>query len=274
MLVLDERQTNLLMTLKQSMTEESNKKNIDNKTIDVKVENKVTDFKTNDKLHSNIINKDIIMNKINYNTELRKPQRMEIWYVNFGKKNGSIQSGIRPCLTSSNPVNNKYSTIRNVYPITSKLDKATNIPVHVILNENCGLKEKSVVLVEQVTTIDIRYDLMDYVGTVDEITMAKVDMARNIQLGNFQPKNTLERLSSESIQYIVNKIRFIKRAKDTIEFLKTIKGDKFSINLAEDEIFREQNALQSYCEYKNIDYKEVCKNYDEIYGEKYESIAL
>jgi len=267
-LASDERQKSLLMSLKQSIENESSKNSIDNKIKGIIDNKEIINLKTNDKVHSN----DIIMNKTNYNAEIRRPKRKELWYVNLGQRQGSLQYGVRPCLVDSNDVNNKYSNIINVYPLTSQMTKS-KIPVHIEI-EGYGLKEKSIILIEQGLPIDIRYQLLSYIGTVDDLITKKVDIARNIQHGDLQPKNTLERLNEEVRQYIVNKIRFIKRANDTIEFLKTIKGDNFSINLAEDEVFREENALQSYCQYKNIDYKEICKNYDELFSEKYESIAL
>jgi mRNA-degrading endonuclease toxin of MazEF toxin-antitoxin module len=165
--MMDLNTLNKLEELKKSMIVEENK----NSNI-TKIENKINNkeiCKVEDKsIHSNnnILDKNVVM---------RKPQRREIWMVNFGQRKGSIQSGIRPCIIGSNPINNKYANIRNVYPVTSKTNK--KLLVHVELDESCGLKEKSLVLTEQVTTIDIRYDLLYYVGIVDEITMKRIDKA-------------------------------------------------------------------------------------------------
>jgi mRNA-degrading endonuclease toxin of MazEF toxin-antitoxin module len=229
--------------------------------------------KLNEKpVHSNI-NRNIAVDKINYNnTEIRKPQRREIWNINLGNPIGSLQKGIRPCLVDSNDVNNKYSNIVNVYPLTSSMTKA-KIPVHIEI-EGYGLKEKSVILVEQGVPIDIRYQLLNYIGTVDHILMKKVDRAREIQHGDLRPKTLLEKIPEQSQKYIINKIKFIYKAKETIKFLKSINGDIYSINLTEDEIFRETNSLQSYCDYNKINYEEILRNYNELFIDKNEDVAM
>jgi len=285
MLVLDERQQNLLMTLKQSMTDESNKNNknnIDNKISEMKVENKVTNLRTNDKIHNNVINKNVVMDKINYNTveniDMKDIKRGDIIWVRLFGAVGSEQSSDelgRPCICIQNNVGNTYSPTIIVACITSQLTK-TKLPVHVEIpsSEIYGLTKNSVVLLEQIRTIDKKKRILRKTGHLDELLMKQIDKGLLVSIFDSQDKTLLERLPEESRKYIVNKIRFIEKAKGTIDFLKSIKGDNFSINLAEDEIFREENALKSYCAYKNIDCEEVYKNYNEIYGERYEDIAL
>jgi mRNA-degrading endonuclease toxin of MazEF toxin-antitoxin module len=261
--MMDLKTLNKLEELKKLMIEENKNSSI------TKIENKINNkeiCKVEDKsIHSNnnILDKNVVM---------RKPQRREIWMVNFGQRKGSIQSGIRPCIIGSNPINNKYANIRNVYPVTSKTNK--KLLVHVELDESCGLKEKSLVLTEQVTTIDIRYDLLYYVGIVDEITMKRIDKARNIQLGDLEEKTDLEKLSNESRQYVINKMEFIETCKKSIEFYKSIRGDEYSISLAEDEKFKEENALKYYCYKNNIDYDKIYNDYYDIKKRKEESIMV
>lgn len=242
-----------------------------------KFENKIYNKEVNetqDKIvhNNNIINKDVVMRISIKNEQVNKPQRREIWMVNFGQRKGSLQSGIRPCIISSNFVNNQFASIRNVFPITSKINK--KLPVHVELDESCGLKEKSLVLTEQVTTIDIRYDLLYYIGIVDEVTMKRIDKARDIQLGGLEEKTLLEKLPSDMKSYIINKIKFIETCKQSIEFLQKINGDQYSIDLAEDEKFKEENALQYFCYNNKISYDEIYNNYIEIEKRKEEVIAL
>jgi mRNA interferase MazF len=235
--------------------------------------NIIGEIKNDKPVHSDINHKDVTINKMNNNNrEMRKPQRRELWYVNLGNPVGSLQKGVRPCLVDSNDVNNKFSNIVNVFPLTSSMTKA-RIPVHIEV-QGYGLKEKSIILIEQGVPIDIRYQLISYIGTVDNEVMKKVDKARNIQHGDLQPKTSLERLPLESKNYILNKLKFIEKAKGSIEFYKSINGDIYSINLAEDEKFREENALQSYCDYNQLDFNEIYNNYFDLIERKEKLIAI
>jgi mRNA-degrading endonuclease toxin of MazEF toxin-antitoxin module len=225
-------------------------------------------------LHSSP-NKNVTMNKINNNNkEIRKPQRKEIWNINLGNPIGSLQKGIRPCLVNSNDLNNKYSNVINVYPLTSSMTKA-RIPVHIEI-EGYGLTEKSIILVEQGIPIDIRYQLLDYVGTVDDLVMKKVAMDRNIQYGDLKPKNTLERLPENMYKKIVNNFRMIETYDTTIKIMKINNVDNNSICLIDNEKFREVNALKCYCDDNNLNYDEIYNNYKSIKmeGEDDDLIAL
>lgn len=225
---------NKLQQLKDEMIKEQN---IDNKLI-----------KNNDKL----INE---RSKNIYNIEehqriIKESQRKELWYVDFGQRKGSLQNGIRPALIDSNDINNKYSNIRNVYPLTSQMTKA-NIPVHIEI-EGYGLKEKSIILIEQGTPIDIRFQLKEYIGTVDDLVMQKVKRARDIQHGEIKQKTTFERLSHEQQQYVIDKLNIIKDCNTVLDFLKKRNGSKKDIDLAEDEKFYTENKLMTFCYNNNI----------------------
>jgi hypothetical protein len=105
----------------------------DNKVNKVEHINKLMSRYADNKLIDKEIhsNKNVAIDKTNYNRGKNNSQRGEIWYVNFGCKKGSVQSGIRPCIIGSNPINNQYSTIRNVYPVSSKINKSKKVLVHV-----------------------------------------------------------------------------------------------------------------------------------------------
>jgi mRNA interferase MazF len=222
-------------------------------------------------VHSNNDNK-VAVDKINYNNgEIRTPQRMEIWYYNFGNRQGSLQSNIRPILISSNLVNNKFASIRNVFPITTKINK--KLPVHVEI-DNCGLPEKSLVLTEQITTIDIRYGLMSYVGKVDEMTMKRVDKAVAIQLGDLKEKNTLERLPKNFRDYLIKSFKMIGTYELTIETMKINNVSQIAIDVIEDQKFMEENGLKCYCDRNLVNYNIVYNDYKELMKEKEENIAL
>jgi mRNA interferase MazF len=236
---------------------------LDIKVADINKLNNLRDkLEVVDKVHNNINQNVVMEHKINYNNtnwKDKNPQRMEIWYYDFGKgKGGSTQSGIRPCLISSNLLNNRYSTIRNVFPITSKINSKADIPVHVRISTDCGLKEESLVLAEQITTIDIRVGLLGYVGKVDELTMRKVDRARNIQLGEMEEKSPIEKLP----KYIRIEIEEILDDIYTYEkVLYKATNESLRKNLLEQkEAFLW--SLQKFCENNILNYRDFYKKYE------------
>jgi mRNA interferase MazF len=108
-------------------------------------------------------------------------KRGEIWLANLGKREGSIQSGIRPVIIVSNDKNNEHSPTVNVIPITSNINK-NNLPVHVYIGIECGLLKPSVALVEQDTTID-KTMLIKKIGQCTYQTMERINKAILIQKG-------------------------------------------------------------------------------------------
>ena len=107
-------------------------------------------------------------------------KRGEIYLVNLGNQKGSIQSGKRPVIVISNNMNNKYSPIVNVLPITSKTKN--NIPVHVRIGTESGLIKESTILVEQ--NIPINKDqFLKYVGKCNKYKMYEIEKALLIQNG-------------------------------------------------------------------------------------------
>lgn len=100
------------------------------------------------------------------NTFDKKIKRGEIYYYDFGQNEGSIQSGRRPVLVlQADNFNVKAPTIL-VASITAVIKKQY-LPSHVILGENYGLTRPSMVLLEQLSTVN-KSQLTDYVGYVDE----------------------------------------------------------------------------------------------------------
>lgn len=83
-----------------------------------------------------------------------KPMFAEIWMCDLGHEGGSVQHGSRPVLILSNDVNNAHSTVVNVAPLTSRIDRKL-FPMHVFLGNPSlyGLRRPSTLLVEQITTI-------------------------------------------------------------------------------------------------------------------------
>ena len=108
--------------------------------------------------------------------------RGDIFYADLSPVVGSEQGGTRPVLVVQNDVGNKYSPTVIIAAITSQLDKA-KLPTHIELKkEEYNLSKDSVVLLEQIRTLDKRR-LKTLVGKVDALTMNKVDVAILISLG-------------------------------------------------------------------------------------------
>ncbi len=111
-----------------------------------------------------------------------KAQRGDIFLVDLDPGVGSEQKGKRPVLILQNNIGNKYSPTIIVAPITSYINK-TKIPTHVKLKEYVsGLKKDSIVLLEQLRTID-KCRLISKIGSISKVTMLEVEKATKISLG-------------------------------------------------------------------------------------------
>ena len=110
-----------------------------------------------------------------------KVARGDVFYADLSPVVGSEQGGVRPVLVIQNDVGNKYSPTVIIAAITSQTNK-TKLPTHVNVNPQMGLPKNSVVLLEQVRTIDKRR-LRDKVGSFDSETMQKVDDSLKISVG-------------------------------------------------------------------------------------------
>lgn len=110
------------------------------------------------------------------NTSYRRIKRGEIYFYDFGQNGGSIQSGRRPVLVlQADNFNAKAPTIL-VAAITTVIKKQY-LPSHIILGENYGLSKPSMVLLEQISTVN-KSQLTDYVGFVeDEHIWRKINIA-------------------------------------------------------------------------------------------------
>lgn len=108
--------------------------------------------------------------------------RGDIYYADLSPVVGSEQGGTRPVLVVQNDVGNKYSPTVIIAAITSQLTKA-KLPTHIELDKDkYNLMKDSVILLEQIRTLDKRR-LKEKVGSIDELTMQKVDIAIMISLG-------------------------------------------------------------------------------------------
>ncbi len=123
-------------------------------------------------------------------------RRGEIYYADLSPVVGSEQGGIRPVLIVQNDIGNKYSPTIIAAAVTSKLNKA-RLPTHIEIPSSVyGLPKDSVILLEQLRTLDKRR-LKDRVGLLDSETMEKVNNALKISLG-FDEKYTLKSYEKDS----------------------------------------------------------------------------
>lgn len=109
-------------------------------------------------------------------------KRGDLFYADLSPVIGSEQGGIRPVLVVQNDVGNKYSPTVIVAAVTSRINKA-KMPTHIEIDAlGYGLSKDSVILMEQVRTIDKRR-LREKTGHLDEASMKKVNKALAISLG-------------------------------------------------------------------------------------------
>jgi len=109
-------------------------------------------------------------------------KRGDIFYADLSPVVGSEQGGIRPVIIIQNDIGNKYSPTIIVAAITSQINKA-KLPTHVeISSEEYGLNKDSVVLLEQIRTVD-KKRLKEKIGHMTEKDIQKVDEALLISMG-------------------------------------------------------------------------------------------
>ena len=109
-------------------------------------------------------------------------KRGDIYYADLSPVIGSEQGGVRPVLIVQNDVGNKYSPTVIAAAITSQINKA-KMPTHIEIGaENYGLNKDSVILLEQVRTID-KQRLREKIGRLSDDLMDGVDRAIGISFG-------------------------------------------------------------------------------------------
>ena len=109
-------------------------------------------------------------------------KRGDIYYADLSPVVGSEQGGVRPVLIVQNDVGNRFSPTVIAAAITSQSDKA-KLATHITLHaENCGLSKDSIVLMEQIRTIDKRR-LKEKMGRLDELSMERVNQALSVSFG-------------------------------------------------------------------------------------------
>lgn len=109
-------------------------------------------------------------------------KRGDIFYADLSPVIGSEQGGVRPVLVVQNDIGNKYSPTIIAAAITSQINKA-KLPTHIEISaQEYGLAKDSVILLEQIRTID-KKRLREKIGHLDDELMEKVNEALNISFG-------------------------------------------------------------------------------------------
>ena len=109
-------------------------------------------------------------------------KRGDIYYADLSPVVGSEQGGLRPVLIIQNDVGNRYSPTVIAAAITSRMGK-TKLPTHIdITADKVGLAKDSIVLLEQVRTLDKRR-LKEKMGHLDEGMMSAVNAAIAVSFG-------------------------------------------------------------------------------------------
>ena len=107
--------------------------------------------------------------------------RGELYYADLGKGIGSEQEGYRPVVIIQNNMGNKYSPTVIVAPVTTNHDAKTKLSTHCYIGAESGLGASSVILLEQLRTID-KKRLGHYAGRLNLAQLQKLNQALAISV--------------------------------------------------------------------------------------------
>ncbi len=107
-------------------------------------------------------------------------KRGDVFFADLDPVVGSEQGGIRPVLVVQNNIGNRYSPTLVVLPLSTA--KKNYLPTHIHICGSKSLPRDSIVLAEQIRTID-RYRLREYVGSIDKEIMDEINRAMKISIG-------------------------------------------------------------------------------------------
>lgn len=110
-----------------------------------------------------------------------KIKRGSIFYADLSPVTGSEQGGVRPVLVIQNNTGNRYSSTVIVAAMSGKTEEKADLPTHYKVMEQDGLEGESLVLLEQIRTIDKRR-LRDYIGQLGQKDMKRIDRCLAVSL--------------------------------------------------------------------------------------------
>ena len=117
--------------------------------------------------------------------------RGDVYYADLGNHKGSVQSGYRPVIIIQNNKGNQNGPTLVVVPVSTEIKKMW-LPVHVLLTQESGMKERSMAMCEQITTID-KSQIGSYMCSLREGELKEINRAVLISLGMKPIKNKVFR---------------------------------------------------------------------------------
>ena len=109
-------------------------------------------------------------------------RRGDIYCADLNPVIGSEQGGTRPVVVIQNDIGNKHSTTLIVAAVTTKIRKKEQMPTHYLIQNNPAFSEPSVVMLEQIRTID-KTRLKEKMGHLDDAVMDRVNDAITVSFG-------------------------------------------------------------------------------------------
>lgn len=163
--------------------------------------------------------------------------RGDMYYADLGKGIGSEQEGYRPVIIIQNNVGNKHSPTVIIASITSKKDAKAKLPTHYLLGVEDGLELPSLVLLEQLRTIDKRR-LSSFIGHLSEKHIQGINHALAVSVGLIEsiPNKLilcLCRTCAENFYgsgaFVLRRVNSEQTEKDTCTYCNSRKGFDYEI---------------------------------------------
>ena len=163
--------------------------------------------------------------------------RGDMYYADLGKGVGSEQEGYRPVVIIQNDVGNRHSPTVIIAAITSKVGVKPKLPTHYFINAESGLKLPSIILLEQIRTIDKRR-LDKYIGRLKKKHIAGMNHALAISIDLIQntPHSLLMCLCSTCAgnfrstgAYLLRRIDPAQTERDTCTYCNRRRGFDYSV---------------------------------------------
>ena len=161
-------------------------------------------------------------------------KRGDVVLCDLGLGEGSEQSGLRPCVIIQNNVGNKYSPTVIVATITSSTTKA-KLPTHIEIDERSGLDKPSVILCEQIRTID-KNRIRKFIGSIPRDVREKINTSLIASMEIFR-KGEIE---------IINQSSRVSAQEDMIIRCSHIDGNSLEvmINMYRNELITLENMCR------------------------------
>lgn len=163
--------------------------------------------------------------------------RGDMYYADLGKGIGSEQEGYRPIVIIQNNVGNKHSPTVIIASITSKRDAKAKLPTHYLIEAEDGLELPSIVLLEQLRTIDKRR-LSSFIGHLSEKHIQGINHALAVSVGLIEsiPNKLilcLCRTCAENFYgsgaFVLRRVNSEQTEKDTCTYCNSRKGFDYEI---------------------------------------------